>query len=323
MEGLDDLQALRFKPETMSPKQVQRKKSFQLSLLGREKLLAFALIIPTILVVVSVSLGPLVFAGWLSLHDVGINFLGEKPFIGLRNCVEVFKNQAFREAIYHTLYFAVVSLLIQIPLGLAGAILLNQNFVGRNVVRALILIPWAIPTVVNGALWEWIYNPSFGALNGILIQLGILDEPMIWLGPPLQAMNLVILADTWKVLPFYILIFLAGMQTIPEELYDAIKVDGGGAFDRLRHIILPFLQPFLLIILVLRTMETFRVFDIIYMLTKGGPAGATTVISFYTFQTTFHSLKFGQGASMAFLIGGATLVLALAYYRLLKSEPVQ
>jgi ABC-type sugar transport system permease subunit len=177
--------------------------------------------------------------------------------------------------------------------------------------------------VVNGALWEWIYNPSFGALNGILIQLGVLNEPVIWLGPPLRAMNLVILADTWKVLPFYMLIFLAGLQTIPEELYDAIKVDGGSAFDSLRHIILPFLQPFLLIILVLRTMETFRVFDIIYMLTKGGPAGATTVISFYTFQTTFHSLEFGQGASMAFLTGGATLVLALVYYRLFKSEPVQ
>ena len=307
----------------MLSKQTQRKRFFRPSLLGREKLLAFALIIPTILVVVSVSLGPLVFAGWLSLHDVGINFLEEKPFIGLRNYIEVFKNPAFREAIYHTLYFAVVSLLIQIPLGLAGAILLNQKFVGRNIVRALILIPWAIPTVVNGALWEWIYNPSFGALNGVLIQLGILDEPVIWLGPPLQAMNLVILADTWKVLSFYILIFLAGMQTIPEELYDAIKVDGGGALDSLRHIILPFLQPFLLIILVLRTMETFRVFDIIYMLTKGGPAGATTVISFYTFQTTFHSFRFGRGASMAFLIGGATLVLALAYFRLLKSEPVQ
>jgi ABC-type sugar transport system permease subunit len=298
-------------------------KPFRLTLLGREKLLAFALIIPTILVVVGVSLGPLIFAGWLSLHDVGINFLGEKPFIGLRNYIEIFENRAFREAIYHTLYFAVVSLLIQIPLGLAGAVLLNQNFIGRNVVRALILIPWAIPTVVNGALWEWIYNPSFGALNGILIQLGILVEPVIWLGPPLRAMNLVILADTWKVLPFYILIFLAGLQTIPEELYDAIKVDGGSAFDSLRHIILPFLQPFLLIILVLRTMETFRVFDIIYMLTKGGPAGATTVISFYTFQTTFHSLEFGQGASMAFLTGGAALVLALVYYRLFRSEPVQ
>jgi multiple sugar transport system permease protein/N,N'-diacetylchitobiose transport system permease protein len=294
-----------------------------LTLLGRERLLALALVFPTIVVVVGVSLGPLLFAGWLSLHDVGINFLGDKPFVGLRNYAEIVENRAFREAIYRTVQFAAVSLLLQLPLGMAGAVLLNQKFAGRNVVRALILIPWAIPTVVNGALWEWIYNTSFGALNGILIQFGLLDKPVIWLGSSTSAMNMVIVADTWKVLPFYMLIFLAGLQTIPEELYDAIKVDGGNPFDSLRHVMMPFLQPFLLIILVLRTMETFRVFDIIYMLTKGGPAGATTVISFYTFQTTFHSLRFGQGASMAFLIGAATLMLALVYFRLLRSEPVQ
>ncbi|MCC7206728.1 MAG: sugar ABC transporter permease [Anaerolineae bacterium] len=263
---------------------------------------------------------PLLYAGLLSLHQVGANPRAPSLFVGLDNYRTILSAPAFGNATLNTVYFAVVSLVLQIPLGLAIALLLNLNFPGRNVVRAAILIPWAIPTIVNGALWKWIYDASYGALNGILMQLGLIEKPVVWLGTPFGAMNMVIIADTWKVLPFYVIIFLAGLQTIPDELFDAATVDGATAWQKLRYIILPFVRPFLLVILILRTMETFRVFDIIFTLSGGGPGGGTTVIAFYAYQITFQSLKFGSGAALSFIIAGATLSISLLYIRILRPE---
>ena len=275
---------------------------------------------PAALLVASVIVVPLLYAGLLSLHQVAANPRAPSVFVGLDNYLTILRTPAFGSATLNTVYFAVVSLTLQIPLGLSIALLLNLNFPGRNVVRAVILIPWAIPTIVNGALWKWIYDASYGALNGILMQFGLIDKPVVWLGTPFGAMNMVILADTWKVLPFYVIIFLAGLQTIPDELFDAATVDGATALQKLRYIILPFVRPFLLVILILRTMETFRVFDIIFTLSGGGPGGGTTVIAFYAYQITFQSLKFGAGAALAFIIAGVTLVISLVYIRVLRPE---
>lgn len=290
---------------------------------AQERTLAATLLLPTLLIVGVTVLVPLMYAFWLSLHNVPANPRAERPFVGLENYISILQTPAFLSALRNTVYFALVSLAIQIPIGLAIALLLDQEFKGRNLVRALILIPWALPTIVNGALWEWIYNPSYGALNGLLLQLGLIKTPVLWLGTPVSAMNAVIAADTWKVLPFYAVMFLAGLQTIPKELYDASTVDGANAFNKLRFVILPFLKPFLLIVLVLRTTETFRVFDIIYMLTSGGPGGGTTVITYYAYQVTFESLRFGYGSALSFIIGGICLCLALVYIRILKPTDLQ
>jgi ABC-type sugar transport system permease subunit len=290
---------------------------------AQEHSLAVALLLPTLIIVGVTVLVPLVYAAWLSLHNVPANPRAERPFVGLDNYLSIVQMPAFQSAMRNTVYFALVSLIVQIPIGLAIAILLDQEFKGRGLVRALILIPWAIPTIVNGALWEWIYNPSYGALNGLLLQLGLIRTPVLWLGTPTSAMNAVIAADTWKVLPFYAVMFLAGLQTVPKELYDASTVDGAGALGKLRYVMLPFLRPFLLIVLVLRTTETFRVFDIIYMLTSGGPGGGTTVITYYAYQVTFESLRFGYGSALSFIIGGTCLCLALVYIRVLKPYDLQ
>ena len=286
---------------------------------AREKVLAWGLVVPTLLIVFATALGPLIYAGWLSFHDVSVR-LAAREFIGIDNYVDIVKSPIFRASVLRTAYFSVVSLAIQIPLGIAMALVLNQKFVGRNIVRAVILIPWAIPTIVNGVLWQWIYNGSYGALNGLLYQFGLIEKPIAWLGMPWRAMNMVILADTWKVLPFYVVLFLAGLQTIPTELYDAAAVDGAGNIAKFRHVILPYLRPLLLVVLIVRTMETFRVFDIVYMLTLGGPAGGTMVIAFHTYQVTFLSLKFGYGTALSFLIALIVLLLALVYIRILRTE---
>ena len=275
---------------------------------------------PALVMIAGIFLVPLLYALWLSVHAVNANILVRAPFVGFNNYIAVFTSPDFIASAGRTLYFAAVSFAIQLPLGMGIALLLNEKFVGRNILRALILIPWALPTIVNGALWMWIYQTGYGALNGLLLQVGLIDEPILWLGSPMLAMNMVIVADTWKVLPFYVIVLLAALQTIPGELYQAAAVDGANVWQRFRHVTVPSLRPMLLIILVLRTVDTFRVFDIIYQITQGGPGGGTTVVAYQAYLASFLQLQFGQGAAAAFVIAAAILILALAYLRLLSPE---
>ena len=279
-------------------------------------------LLPTFVLVGTMLLVPLGYALYLSLHDVRGNILGAAPFVGFNNYLAVFTTPAFLASCGRTLYFAAVSMLVQFPLGMLIALLLNERFVGRNVLRALILIPWALPTIVNAALWTWIYQASYGALNGLLIELGLIQSPILWLGSPGLAMNMVIVADTWKVLPFYVILLLAGLQTISPELYQAAAVDGASPWQRFWNVTLPSLRTVILIILVLRTVDTFRVFDIIYQITQGGPAGGTSVVAYQAYLTSFLQLQFGQGAAVAFVIAAASLLLAAVYMRLLPREDV-
>jgi ABC-type sugar transport system permease subunit len=275
---------------------------------------------PALVLVGGILLVPLLYAFWLSVHADSANILVWTPFVGLKNYISVFTSPDFIASAGRTFYFATVSLAIQLPLGMAIALLLNEKFIGRNVLRALILIPWALPTIVNGALWMWIYQTGYGALNGLLLQVGLINQPIVWLGSPMLAMNMVIVADTWKVLPFYVILLLAALQTIPGELYQAAAVDGANGWQRYRHVTLPSLRPMLLIILVLRTVDTFRVFDIIYQITQGGPGGGTSVVAYQAYLTSFLQLQFGQGAAVAFVIAAAILILAVVYLRLLSPE---
>lgn len=284
-------------------------------------MLALVLVTPTLIIVFGLTVYPIISAFWISLHQLDlIKARNQMPFIGLANYAQLLRSSYFWDSAWRTLYFTVVSLVVQVILGLGFALVLNERFVGRGVVRALMLIPWAIPTIVNGVLWEWIYNASYGALNGLLLQLHVIHDPQIWLGQPLRALNMVLIADTWKVLPFYALMFLAALQTIPAELYEAAHIDGAGIWDRFTQVTFPFLKPMLLVVLVLRTLQTFRVFDIIYILTQGGPGGGTRVISYYAYEESFLNLNFGYGAALSFAIGIFTLLMALAYIRLLRTE---
>jgi ABC-type sugar transport system permease subunit len=285
-----------------------------------ERAPAWLYLSPAIVMIAGTVLVPLLYALWLSVHADGPNILVQTPFVGLKNYIAVFTSPDFIASAGRTFYFAAVSLSIQLPVGMAVALLLNEKFVGRNFLRALILIPWALPTIVNGALWMWIYQTGYGALNGLLLQLGLIDEPILWLGSSTLAMNMIIVADTWKVLPFYVILLLAGLQTIPAELYQAAAVDGANGWQRFRNVTLPSLRQVLLIILVLRTVDTFRVFDIIYQITQGGPGGGTTVVAYQAYQASFLQLQFGQGAAVAFVIAAAILIMAIGYVRLLSPE---
>lgn len=289
--------------------------------LNNERLLAWALILPSLLVVFGLILGPILRAFWMSLHLVNLKrpALGT-PFIGLENYTDILSDPYFWASIGRTFYFMVVSIALELVLGIGTALLLNREFRGRAFVRSLVLIPWALPITIAAAMWLWIFNPTYGAFNSLLWQLGIIDEYRLWLSTPLSAMHVVILADVWKVTPLVILLTLAALQTIPRELYEAGMIDGAGRWNSFWRITLPLLTPTILVTLVIRTMDAFKVFDIIYIMTSGGPSDGTKVISYLTYQEAFTYLNFGRGSALAYLMTLFIALMAFVYIKVLHRE---
>ncbi len=306
--------------------------------LKSEKRFIFLLLLPTLVIVFFVIIGPVLFSLFLSLHKASPRAGGiTREFVGLKNYIHFFRNPLFWHSVRVTLYFTVASLILELVLGISMALVLNREFRGRAVVRSLILLPWAVPTIVNARMWEWIYAGSnFGALNGLMKVLHIFPSgyDKVWLGfdVPLHgvpvigaffewigmttALNMIILADTWKVTPLVALLSLAALQTIPKDYYEAARVDGAGAWTCFWKITLPFLKPVLLVVLILRTMELFRVFDIIYILMQY----SIRVLGIYTYETGMKFLHFGAGAALSFLIGLLILGFCFLYIKLFREE---
>lgn len=188
------------------------------------------------------------------------------------------------------------------------ALLLNQPFWGRSALRVLVILPWALPTIVNATLWRLNFNPDYGSINALLSQLGLIDAYRSWLGDPSSAINAVMFADIWKNYPLITLLVLAALQTIPEDLFEAARLDGASAFRRFRKITLPAIAAPLAVALVLRTIDAFKIFDIIYVMTRGGPLDSTKTVSFFVYQESFSYLRAGSGAAYAILM---TLICAL------------
>lgn len=289
--------------------------------LSQDRWLGWVLIIPAFIVVFALIFVPIVRAFWMSLHIIDLKrpALGQ-PFVGLENYISIFQDHFFWASIGRTTYFMVVSIAIELVIGIGVALLLNQEFRGRNILRVLILIPWALPITIDAIMWKWIFNPNYGALNSLLTQLGIIENYRPWLSDPFGALNMVIVADMWKVTPLVVLLTLASLQTIPKTLYEAAVVDGANRWYNFWHITLPLLKPTIAIVLVIRTMDAFKVFDIIYIMTSGGPSDGTKVIAYFTYLEAFSFLRFGRGAALAYLMTGFIAVMAFLYIRLLSEE---
>lgn len=288
----------------------------------REDILTGAfLLAPAALIMAIVAIYPLVRSFWISLltWDLTKPNLGH-PFAGLKNYTYVLQDPTFWQSAEITLYFVVGAVTLEIVLGLAMALLLNTEFKGRNLVRMLALLPWAIPGVVNGIMWKWILNPSYGALNGLLLSTGLISDYVVWLGNPKIALVMCILADAWKETPFIMLLFLAALQTIPKDLYEAAWVDGTNRIQALFKITIPLITPTLFVALTLRTIWALKSFDLIYTLTAGGPSGGTTVIGFYTYLKTFVSLNLGRGSAAAYIMTVVIVLLVILYQRALYKE---
>jgi multiple sugar transport system permease protein len=287
----------------------------------RRKQEKWILLAPAILVLALITLIPLANTFWLSFTDTRISALPTPVrFIGLENYIYALTDPEFRDSIYRTLYFTIVSVGLEGILGVAVAVLLNQKFRGQLILRALIILPWAVPTIVNAVAWRLIYHPDYGALNSLLFQLGFISDYRSWIGNPSTAMNMVILADVWKNFPLVAYVALAALQTVPGDLNKAAAIEGAGPWKRFWSITLPWIAGPLMVVMVLRTIEAFRVFDIIYVMTGGGPADSTKTASFFVYQEYFNYLRSGSGASYAVLVAGISAVLILFYYSNAKRQ---
>ena len=281
---------------------------------------ALLLLLPAAVVVFGVVIWPVVRTLVVSLYDVDSAMPGSYPFVGLDNYVRVFQDSRFYSVLGHTMYFTLVSTFLELALGIAVALLLNAPLRARWLWRSIVVLPWALPTIVNGALWRWIYNGQYGALNGLLDTLGISQTPTQWLGEPFLALNMVIIADVWKNTSIVVFFILAGLQTIPSDLYEAARVDGAGPWRAFWRLTIPMLAPSIAVVLILRTIEAFKVFDIIYVMTGGGPASGTQTVAFYTYLQAFSNQLFGYGAALAYLIVLAVFALAMVYLRILRQN---
>jgi multiple sugar transport system permease protein len=211
----------------------------------------------------------------------------------------------------------VVTVAATTVLAVLVALLLNEAFPGQRLLNALLLLPWATPSVVNGLMWKWIYDPSYGLLNGLLVQLGVLERYRAWLGDPDLTLLLIANAAVWKQMPLAALLLIVTMKAIPEDLYRAAKVDGAGAFRRFLHVTLPALRPGLMLVLVYETMISIRHFDLFLIMTQGGPGDASFTLSWFIYVETFRSLRFGTGAALSYILAMATFLLSYLFIRFL------
>ena len=289
----------------------------RLSLRQQDARTAWLLLTPSLLVMLGVTLWPVISTFILSFFNAPTGLNQTRTFVGLGNYLAMLSDQLFWETIGRTLYFTVVSVGLELIFGLAIAQLIHSRPWGWQFLRISLIIPWAVPTIVNGAMWRWIYSADFGALNGLLMQLGLIKHYVPWLTFPNMAMNLVIVADIWHTMPFVALVLQAALATLPEDLEEAAAVDGANAWQRFWQIRLPLLRPAILVALIVRTVDAFRVFDIVYIITSGGPAYRTLTITYLTYLNSFAFGKQGIGAALSFLISTFTIIMALIYIRFL------
>ncbi len=287
--------------------------------LEKEKNTAHLMVFPAALMIMLLGVVPILYVIWLSFSWVNPVTM-ETEFIGLANYREIMGNTEFWRSMGITLYFTFVSIFLQIFLGIMVALLLNQEFRGRWFVRTICLLPWTVPTLVNANLWKWMLNTTYGIVNKLLMALHIIHQEIFWMGKPFLTLNTVIVVDTWRMLPMVALMLLASMQTVSRTMLEAATVDGAGAAKRLIYIYLPSIRPMILVVLVLRTIQAFRVFDIIYTMTKGGPGNGTMVLSFYTYYEIFNYLNYGKGAAIALIILAVVLALSLVYMKVLSKK---
>lgn len=285
--------------------------------------LAFLLNIPTSVLLLLVMAYPLGYAFYLSFTRASILDLqrGSFSFAGLVNYVELFKDPVFLLSLKNTAFFSLVSVSAILVGGLIIALAVQPERPRiTRLTRLLMLVPWGVPPIAAGLMWSFIYNPNYGYLNVVLRNLGIVDEYVSIVGDPTLAMWGVIVAYVWRVLPFAAVLFYAALQSIPQELYEAARVDGASAWQQFRSITLPLLRPTITVLLLLRTAWAFMVFDEILAITGGGPGNATWVAAYYTYSYSFKYMEMGMGAASAYIITLIIGVLAVFYIRVIYRE---
>jgi ABC-type sugar transport system permease subunit len=290
----------------------------------QEARLAWLLVLPALAIIVLIALVPLLWALWESfhLHDLRMPWRGQ-PWVGPANYMEALAEARFWQAAGHTAFFIVISVTLELALGLVLALILHRSYRGRGAIRAAALVPWVMPTVVAALVWRFLFESPSGVVNMLATELGFMEQPFVWFIHATAAWVPLVLADVWKTTPFVALLLLAGLQSIDTTLYEAARIDGASPWRQFLYVTLPLLRPALLVALIFRTLDAVRVFDLVYILTGGGPGTATEPLAFYTFHVLFQRLRFGYGAALSVMIFLLTFALALVYIRVLGKELVR
>ena len=263
------------------------------------------------------TLLPFAYAAWTSVHRHVLVLQG-RPYVGLRNYRNAIDDPLFGNSLKTTLIFVLVVVPLVTLIGLLVALLLNQRVRGFGILLVLVLLPWSVPTVSAGIMWRLLLHGDFGALDGFLYRIGAIDSYVQWLSSSNLAMGSVIAVHAWREFPLAAILFLASLQTIPPELGEAARLDRAGAWQRFRYVTLPLLKAPMLIVLVYETIVAVSVFDLVYVLTGGGPGSATTLFSWFTYTATFKYLNFGEGAALSFMMAAVLFAVIVVYMRVVR-----
>ncbi len=280
---------------------------------------AYVFLAPVLLLFAVFTFFSVGYAFYLSFHQWNI-LEPVKPFVGLDNYRRLVQDDRFHEAVVNTLYYTAASVPLTIGFGLSIALLLNNQIRGRGLFRAFFYLPVVTPLVIASIIWKWVYNGDFGLLNYYLIKLHLIDEPLLWLSDKNLAMPAVIITSVWKSVGFAMVVYLAGLQAIPEEYYDAAKIDGATGWRRLRDITVPLLSTTTMFLVVVSVLGSFQVFTQIFVMTGGGPLGSTRTVVWYIYQTAFKNFDMGYAAALAFALFAMMFGFTLVQFRFLRRE---
>lgn len=283
------------------------------SVFREERRLGAAMLAPSLAVIALVAAYPIFYAVWLSLNEYSVITPGLSRFVGLDNYTEALGSAAFWDAMKTTVLFTVISVGLELAIGLAMALVMHRAFRGRALLRAVVLVPWAILTVVTAITWRTIFEPELGFVNTMLDTLGLPGGDIVWLGEEGYALAVMIFADVWKTAPFMALLLLAGLQGIPNDVYDAAKVDGATTWQRFRRITLPLLVPAITVALIFRTLDAMRIFDLPYILTKG--ANGTETLSLIAQEELVTNRNTGLGSALSVLTFMTVMGVSFLYIR--------
>lgn len=285
----------------------------------KDNLFAISLIIPALILLGILIIYPLINAIYLSFHSKLI-YEAKGEFVGFLNYIKTLQSSSFWHSLKISFIWTTTTVTIQIIIGVIASLFLNEEFKGRTLARALVILPFFIPTIAASLTMRWLFNASYGIINGLLLSFHIIDTPISWLGGPRLALITIIGIGIWRFFPFVVINVLARLQTIPPQLYEAARVDGANIFQQFFYITLPQLKEVILIVFLLRWIFMFKKFDIVYLLTGGGPGAATEVLPILAYRRAFEAMQLGKGATLSMLIFMITFIFIMLYMNVTKVE---
>ena len=281
--------------------------------------LPIILITPSMLIIFGVLIFPIVYSLVLSFNNLVIKD-NTMEWVGLKNYADMFADANWRFSVKQTLIFTVISVFCEIVIGVGVALVLNKEFKGRGFVRGIMILPWALPGVVNAIMWKWIFNANYGAFNALMMQLGFIDKYQAWLATPKSAFICVLVANIWKETPYVVLLTIAALANIDKGLYEAASIDGANGWKSFWTITLPLIKPVLLILLITKTIWALQTYDLVYLMTAGGPMGYTEFLTYMIQKNSFKYLKWGYGSAMAFTLSVICFIMTLIYIKVFMGD---